>query len=99
MQRSLTGAHYILVFASGHGTTSLCYGQSFACQCSELVDWEAYYIGGTPLQYLDDCPYVTIHDSELSGPVTSCSKWFIHQLVLLTSTMSSHVCSGALRLM
>ncbi|KAG2131085.1 hypothetical protein BD769DRAFT_1386781 [Suillus cothurnatus] len=30
-------------------------------------------MNGTPLQYLDDCPYVTVHDSELSGPVTSCT--------------------------
>jgi hypothetical protein len=41
----IRGAHLIPAFASGRGTTSLRYGKSFARQCSELDDWEAYYIG------------------------------------------------------
>jgi hypothetical protein len=41
----IRGAHLIPAFASGRGTTSLRYGKSFARQCGELDDWEAYCIG------------------------------------------------------
>jgi hypothetical protein len=41
----IRSAHLILAFASGHGTTSLRHGQSFTCQCGDLDDWEAYYVG------------------------------------------------------
>jgi hypothetical protein len=41
----IRGAHLIPAFASGRGTTSLRHGKSFARQCGELDDWEAYYVG------------------------------------------------------
>jgi len=41
----IRSAHLIPAFASGCGTTSLHYGKSFACQCGDLDDWEAYYVG------------------------------------------------------
>ncbi|KAG1845733.1 hypothetical protein DFJ58DRAFT_730795 [Suillus subalutaceus] len=41
----IRGAHLIPAFASGHGTTSLRHGKSFARQCGSLDDWEAYYVG------------------------------------------------------
>jgi hypothetical protein len=40
----IRSAHLIPVFASGRGTTSLRHGKSFARQCGELDDWEAYYV-------------------------------------------------------
>jgi hypothetical protein len=41
----IRSAHLIPAFAFGRGTTSLCYGKSFAHQCGNLDDWEAYYVG------------------------------------------------------
>jgi hypothetical protein len=41
----IRSAHLIPAFASGRGTTSLRYGKSFARQCGDLDDWEAYYVG------------------------------------------------------
>ncbi|KAG2060731.1 hypothetical protein BDR06DRAFT_1054389 [Suillus hirtellus] len=41
----IRSAHLIPAFASGRGTTSLCYGKSFARQSGDLDDWEAYYVG------------------------------------------------------
>ncbi|KAG2158541.1 uncharacterized protein EDB93DRAFT_1058038, partial [Suillus bovinus] len=40
----IRGMHLIPDSASGCGITSLHHGKSFACQCSELDDWKAYYI-------------------------------------------------------
>jgi hypothetical protein len=41
----IRSAHLIPAFNSGRGTTSLCYGETFACRCGDLGDWEAYYVG------------------------------------------------------
>jgi hypothetical protein len=41
----IRSAHLIPAFVSGHGTTSLRHGKSFARQGDELDDWEAYYVG------------------------------------------------------
>jgi hypothetical protein len=41
----IRSAHLILAFSSGRGTSSLRHGKSFARQCDELDDWEAYYVG------------------------------------------------------
>ncbi|KAG1817514.1 uncharacterized protein BJ212DRAFT_1200261, partial [Suillus subaureus] len=40
----IRSTHLIPAFASGQGTSSLCYGKSFACQNDELDNWEAYYV-------------------------------------------------------
>lgn len=41
----IRSAHLIPAFVSHRGTTSLRYGTSFARQCGELDDWEAFYVG------------------------------------------------------
>jgi hypothetical protein len=41
----IQSAHLIPAFVSGHGTTSLRHGKSFACQGDKLDNWEVYYIG------------------------------------------------------
>jgi hypothetical protein len=41
----IRGVHLIPAFASGRGTSSLRHGKSFGRPCSELDDWEAFYIG------------------------------------------------------
>ncbi|KAG2336350.1 hypothetical protein BDR05DRAFT_978806 [Suillus weaverae] len=41
----IQSAHLILAFNSGRGTTSLCHGKTFAHQCDDVDDWEAYYVG------------------------------------------------------
>jgi hypothetical protein len=41
----IRSAHLIPAFNSGRGTTSLRYGETFVRRCSDLDDWEAYYVG------------------------------------------------------
>jgi hypothetical protein len=41
----IQSAHLLPAFISGHGTSSLHPGNSFACQDDKLDDWEAYYVG------------------------------------------------------
>ncbi|KIK31832.1 hypothetical protein CY34DRAFT_102674, partial [Suillus luteus UH-Slu-Lm8-n1] len=41
----IRGAHLIPAFAAGRGTSSLREGKSFARQCGDTNNWEAYYVG------------------------------------------------------
>jgi hypothetical protein len=41
----IRSSHLIPAFASGRGTSSLREGKSFARQCGDTNDWEAYYVG------------------------------------------------------